>query len=56
MKPNDKDIRDTFLDNFKHYRTKVTSDDYTASQFASIATQEEYGISKDQLLKILRKG
>lgn len=49
---NRKQVRDTFLNELSHYE-KITSDRYTAVQWASIATQTELGITKDQLINYL---
>lgn len=47
-----KDIRDTFLKEQDHYRG-ISTDEYTVNQMAAAATRAQYGLSKEQLLKVL---
>lgn len=49
---NNKRVRDTFL-NYQSNYEKQYGDRYVASQFAAIATEQDYNISKDKLVKIL---
>lgn len=46
------EIRETFLREQDHYYG-ITGDLYTASQMAAISTREEYGLGKDELIKIV---
>ena len=52
MKKDRKIIRDTFLDYQRMY-SKRFGDRYTAIQMASIATREDFGLSKDELIEVL---
>ena len=52
MKKDRKIIRDTFLDYQRMY-FKRFGDRYTAVQMASIATREDFGLSKDDLIGVL---
>lgn len=52
MKKDRKIIRDTFLDYQRMY-FKRFNDRYTAIQMASIATREDFGLSKDELIGVL---
>lgn len=45
----DNKIRDTFLNHQQHYK-KITGDNYSASQMAAIATETDFGITKEQLI------
>jgi len=47
-----KNVIEVFNDNLDHYLT-ITSDRYTATQWAAIATEQELGISKDTLIACL---
>lgn len=52
IKKDRKIIRDTFLDYQRMYFKKF-GDRYTAVQMASIATREDFGLSKDELIEVL---
>lgn len=52
MKKDRKIIRDTFLDYQRMY-FKRFGDRYTAIQMAAIATREDFGLSKDELIGML---
>ena len=52
MKKDRKIIRDTFLDYQRMY-FKRFGDRYTAIQMASIATREDFRLSKDELMGVL---
>lgn len=45
----DNKIRDAFLSHQQHYK-EITGDDYSASQMAAIATETDFGITKEQLI------
>lgn len=47
-----KKIRDTFL-NYQEMYQKRFGDCYTAVQMASIATRTDFGLSKNELIRIL---
>lgn len=51
---NDKKIRDTFLNYQSHY-LEINGDHYTATQMAAIATENDFGITQEKLMKILYK-
>ena len=55
MKKDRKKIRDTFLDYQRMY-FKRFGDRYTAIQLASIATREDFRLSKDELIGVLNNG
>ena len=52
MKKDRKIIRDTFL-YYQRMYFKRFGDRYTAVQMAAIATREDFGLSKDELIVVL---